>query len=225
MPKYDASIRMFDVNDGVNKKKCRMCQVFKSASDFYFHPTNSDRLSRFCRICHKVEMQRRYKVNPEPTKRRARNRDAVLRNNPRHRLSRLLERVRQLSNIPCDLTLDYLHGLYNQQEGLCSLTHRVMSLGKGEDGLAEMNAMSIDRWKPGLGYVKGNVCLITIQANIAKNRWSIVDLIEFCNDILKTRQTNPNNWGMLPINVVSCKEVSSITYAPQYSFVSLKDLL
>jgi hypothetical protein len=117
----------------------------------------------------------------------------------------MLERIRQLDDIPCNLTLDYMHGLYNSQRGLCSLTHRVMSLGEGEDRIADINAMSVDRLEPKLGYVKGNVRLVTIQANIAKNKWNITDLMAFCNDVIKAINNRPEDWGIPPKDI---KEVN-----------------
>jgi hypothetical protein len=211
MPAYDPSIRQFDVNEGVNKKKCRMCQVFKTTDNFYYHPFNSDRLSSLCRECQRADAKRRYAANPTPTKQRSRNRDLVLRRNPRHRLSRMLERIRQLKDMPCDLTLDYLHGLYNSQKGLCSFTHRVMTLGEAENGMADINAMSVDRLEPKLGYVKGNVRLITIQANVAKGRWSITDLMEFCNDLLRALENSSDTWGVPPKDVVDCHDVIRVS--------------
>lgn len=195
MPKYDATTRLFDVKEGVNKKKCRMCQLFKTLDQFYKHPSNSDGLSSLCKVCHREDSTRRYNANPIPFRQKSRAREMALRTNPRYRLSRLLERVRQLDSVPCDLTLEYLHQLYLTQEGRCALTGWTMTLGESTDGMATPDAMSIDRVIGSRGYVVGNVRLVVSQINFAKHRFDDGQLLDLCTAVVKHFHESPDTWG------------------------------
>jgi hypothetical protein len=198
MPAYDPTIRQLNVNGSVNKKRCRECQAFKSPAEFYFHPSNSDRLSALCCVCQSADSKQRYRNNPTVFKERSKARRITFRNDARFKLSILLEKKRQLwynENVPCDLTLDYLHGLYIAQEGKCVLTGLEMFIGEGDGNLAKAEALSIDRVKSELGYTIGNVRLVIHQVNMARSRFDDVQLLDLCTAVVKCFHANPDGWG------------------------------
>jgi hypothetical protein len=70
-----------------------------------------------------------------------------------------------------------------QQEGKCALTGRKMTLG--ESGTKkDKDLLSVDRINHNLPHVKGNVRLVTYQANLARNIFTDEELLEFCWDVV-----------------------------------------
>lgn len=80
-------------------------------------------------------------------------------------------------SIPCNITVDDLHFPTH-----CPILGIVLSRG---DGKAANNSYSIDRIIPELGYVKGNVMIISHLANVMKNSASKEMLLKFCENAPK----------------------------------------
>lgn len=89
----------------------------------------------------------------------------------RRRLSKLCSMAKnraQNKNLNFNITKEYLWYLWEEQEGCCALTGQEFDLTKwGQKGQVNPRAPSVDRIKPNLGYVEGNVRLITYHMNIA----------------------------------------------------------
>ncbi len=73
------------------------------------------------------------------------------------------------------ITLPYLLKLWEDQGGRCKIT------GKKMEHKASLFAVSIDRIESDHGYVPGNVQLVCMAINLAKNRYSNADIIHFWN--------------------------------------------
>jgi hypothetical protein len=71
----------------------------------------------------------------------------------------------------CDLTLEYLAELWIKQQGRCALTGVAMSFSAGSQSDKNPMSCSVDRIDNSLGYVKGNVRLLTHWANNTKSTW------------------------------------------------------
>lgn len=80
-----------------------------------------------------------------------------------------------------NLTLDFLLELWNLQRGRCALTGWELSLRNGQNDL--LKTASLDRIDSTRGYVEGNVQFVVILANLAKNRCSVQELVEFCKAV------------------------------------------
>jgi len=80
------------------------------------------------------------------------------------RIRRLKHRCK-VAGVQCTLTHDDLIGLWNKQGGKCALSKEPLLLGSE---LANPMACSIDRVKPSLGYVPGNVRLVAFWINSAR---------------------------------------------------------
>jgi len=84
--------------------------------------------------------------------------------------------------LPCTITGADVAVLFDVQNGKCALTGRTLVFGsKGQ----QRDSLSIDRIEPALGYVNGNVRLVTYQANMARGMFSDEELVSFCRAILK----------------------------------------
>lgn len=90
---------------------------------------------------------------------------------PRRRLQKLCSMAKNRSRtkkLAFDLDAEYLFSLWEDQEGRCALTGIPFDLEQwGTKGQVNPNTVSVDRIIPSLGYVKGNVRLITYHLNIA----------------------------------------------------------
>lgn len=102
--------------------------------------------------------------------------------NSKNKVSRLLWAARKRAksqNLPFDITEDDIqiptHCPYLGIE-LCNSSPR---------GSARNNVASLDKIVPELGYVKGNVEVISHQANTMKNDASKEELVQFAHEILK----------------------------------------
>ncbi len=72
-------------------------------------------------------------------------------------------------NLPFDLDIEYLVKLWEDNEGCCVLTGIPFDLRSNRIVTNQINpnTVSLDRIHPKLGYVKGNVRLITYHMNVA----------------------------------------------------------
>jgi hypothetical protein len=88
--------------------------------------------------------------------------------------------------IPFNISHEYLIGLWEGSEGKCKISNRSFDLTPtAKFGQVNMNAPSIDRIIPKLGYVQGNVRLVTYHVNVALSEFGIESLKVLCNDIIK----------------------------------------
>ena len=89
-----------------------------------------------------------------------------------------------------DISRAYLQELYNEQNGKCGLTGRDMVMTRKDTRSEErINTCSVDRIDNSKGYIKGNIRLITLQANSAKWTGSDEDLLSFCRDVIRTHDS------------------------------------
>lgn len=87
----------------------------------------------------------------------------------------------------CDLTIQQLKELWENQKGICPYTGWQLELPKHRTSRSPRVA-SLDRIDSSKGYVLGNVQYVSMMANFAKNNFTIEEMAEFCDAIKK-------NWG------------------------------
>lgn len=76
--------------------------------------------------------------------------------------------------LPYDIDKEYLWQLWEINEGCCALTGQLFDLTNwGEKGQVNPQAPSVDRINPKLGYVKGNIRLITYHMNISLSDFGV----------------------------------------------------
>ncbi len=91
--------------------------------------------------------------------------------------------------VECDFDTDYLLSLFHNQNGRCHYTGLDMlwdNYGKGK-GHGSPDSMTVDRLTPAEGYVRGNIVLCTLKANMAKNDRTEDAFYAFCEQVLKVR--------------------------------------
>jgi len=87
------------------------------------------------------------------------------------RLAKLVSMAKgraKVKSVPFNLTKQYIISLWDINKGCCLLTEQPFDLQKQDiKGQVSPEAPSIDRIIPSLGYVEGNVRLITYHMNVA----------------------------------------------------------
>lgn len=104
------------------------------------------------------------------------------------RLQHLMCNIRERSKrfgYKIEIDRDYLLSIYELQKGLCALTNEPFDLTCRNGGVVNPYSMSIDRIDSNLGYVPGNVRIVCSMANMAKGRWTDIELIKFCKQIVE----------------------------------------
>lgn len=86
-----------------------------------------------------------------------------------------------------DLSLRYLTNLWLTQKGRCAISDVIMSPHSGHYNEKNPYRISIDRVNNNLGYVKGNVRLLTHFMNNAKSTWDDDLLFEFAKGAVQKR--------------------------------------
>ncbi len=76
-----------------------------------------------------------------------------------------------------DLTLEFLHELWDKQNGRCAVTGLVLLTMS-----TNICSASIDRVDPDIGYLQSNVILTCQWVNMGRNRTSIEDFKKILND-------------------------------------------
>lgn len=152
-------------------RTCNICEKFQSWDNF---PTRSDRPGKrrtVCRDCKKLGQRRRYAKHKET-------------NFFRWKTTVTKSRSQKL-RVPFDLDPEYLESIWT---GFCPIT------GQQLDMITERtseSAAELDRFKPELGYIKGNVHFLSRKMNRIKNN---VDIEELRNLIkwMETVDNDPN---------------------------------
>lgn len=90
---------------------------------------------------------------------------------------------RKKKNGSTDFDIHYLKEVWDSQEGICPFAGIKMSLRTMKDSLKSRitpYSASVDRIDNSLGYIRGNIRFICHMANIARNRYSDEQVVEFC---------------------------------------------
>lgn len=183
-------------NQGIGKL-CKVCN--NPAGDnviFGFHKYKDkngityNREKYTCKTCEAKAAKQYRSQNPEriaKTKNEYRDSNHGIRWHVQDRISTW----RKSSNVPSDLTVDYLVDLYYSQQGLCYYSGAHMIIG-WIDGKVQPNTLSLDKIIPEKGYVKGNVVWCTYLVNTMKQNSSEEEFIAMIYKILHKGAPMPN---------------------------------
>jgi len=149
-------------------KVCGTCQKRKRDSSFYVDPRRPGETRSYCKGCARKQRDSWYRANRA---RRAATSNAYRRRNPeRHLLMRA--RARALAGgLPFDLELADI-----VIPSVCPLLGMEL---RTEPGPLVPHAPTLDRIRPELGYVRGNVWVVSARANLIKQdaTWQELDTV------------------------------------------------
>jgi len=89
------------------------------------------------------------------------------------------------NNRGCNITVEYLKKLWQEQNGICSLSGKELILPIDSDGWLKTDPYnaSLDRIDNSKGYIEGNVRFIAFMANVARLTFTDEQLKEFCKNV------------------------------------------
>ncbi len=145
-------------------KKCTKCGIEK---DLTCYGKNRNRLRSECKDCAAIIKSKYYYENGGKEKKAVSNKKWYYEN----RLNNLLKRARDRAkekNIPFDITAEDI-----TIPETCPVLGIQLQLG---EKVVCNNSPSLDRIKPELGYVKGNIQVLSYRANTLKNNATVEEL-------------------------------------------------
>lgn len=164
-------------------KVCKRCKFEKKEEEFSFVKNGTDKRKASCKKCHAADVRERYAKNPAPALRYAKE----SRKNPEVRV-RINKKRNETRRQKPSLTLWRLAKLRARQKGLpfnieledvevpshCPIFGIELRWGCGKRQKDE--SPTVDRIIPSLGYVKGNVKVISWRANRIKSDATLQEL-------------------------------------------------
>lgn len=98
-----------------------------------------------------------------------------------------LRNVKQRKKRECNLTLEYLKELWDDQSGRCPYTgwelKNMRTMDYNDQLPLTPDRASLDRIDSSKGYIKGNVQFVALIAQHAKHTFAETDLISFCKSV------------------------------------------
>ena len=179
-------------------QKCRICGESKPLTDFgpaksikssAFNANVTPEIKRECRVCLALQAKawRAQNKGYDGT-----GRFAQFKGDSRKLVSAICTRVGQAKsnnkrcNRPFNITMEYMLKLWEQQQGRCKYTNQELFIEKEHPA-----TLSIDKIKPELGYVEGNVQWVAWAVNRAKGDLDEELFIKMCSAVVKGATTIP----------------------------------
>lgn len=169
-------------------KRCSKCNEIKPESEFTKNKNRPDGLTVWCKSCNKKARDSYYLLNKNKIKKRVKkfkeeNKEHLLNQSKiyraRYRVKRMLYAARYRAKslgLPFDIDIEDV-----TIPEYCP----VLKIKLNTDCNAQTrNSPSLDRIIPKLGYVKGNVKVMSWQANTMKNDASVEELKNFAEWVL-----------------------------------------
>lgn len=150
---------------GPKSRVCKTCNIRKGINFFEISKTYRARICRSCR-----QSAKRKKISETPY---------AYTNNL---YGQLLHRRKKTHDFNIDK--EYLHKLYDLQEGRCLYTGIMMTHIKDGTGY-HLSNISIDRIDNTQGYIEGNIALVCLACNMMKYTMDLKDLVKWCKLIAK----------------------------------------
>lgn len=174
--------------DQADLKSCSKCGVRHPRSQFYKHTRTADKLTSWCKGCYKVSRDAYYQENKERAAAlsavwREKNRESInekrrakKREDPRKTMYASAKHRARKGGIPFDIDLD---DIVIPDE--CPVLRKPFDFGNTKQ---ERMSPSLDKIDPTLGYVKGNIQVISWLANTMKNDATEEELMAFAQWVI-----------------------------------------
>lgn len=169
--------------------KCSKCKLIKEKKDFHLNKSSKTGYSQYCKICKKEydsqyrqgdKIQNLYKSKTYRDRRKEYSKKRRSESNEKTMLLSAKARAKKMG-LPFNLIeSDIIIPEFCPLLGI-KLERKEQSDKSG----FIYSSPSLDRIIPELGYVKGNIMVISMKANSMKYNASIEELIKFSHNILK----------------------------------------
>lgn len=114
---------------------------------------------------------------------------------PKWRIMRLVssaKRRARMKDVPFNISSEYLTNMWIEQKGKCCISGRDFDLLPSPERVNK-NAPSLDRIIPELGYVVGNLRLVTWQINASISEYGFENFMAICQDVINFNKDNRVN--------------------------------
>ena len=157
-------------------KVCKECDIEKPSEEFHKNKSTSDGLHTLCKPCNNQKANKWVKDNLDTVvaKKRLRRQDV------RKSLLEAAQNRARVKSLPIDITVNDII-----IPDVCPVLGIELTKSSGR---AKPNSPSLDRIVPALGYVKGNIQVISNKANTMKNNATADELYLFAMWILKQKE-------------------------------------
>jgi hypothetical protein len=188
------AVNNIPLSNSVGYKKCGTCGETKSVTEFFKRGDGLNNYRSDCKDCHiqknnphSLACHKRKNIE-DPTRYSNNRRRAYVRARSEFLdCMRMAFHVRrrqcEAKGIVFEITPEYVKDVYEMQDGLCALTGRKLLWGQGG---WHRDTLSVDRIEASLGYVEGNIRLVTYQANRARGEFTDGQFLQFCQDVIAT---------------------------------------
>lgn len=156
------------------KLLCHICGEYKDSSEFqnhtyYAYRNNKDKRCRKCKLEQNKQARENY------------SEDVKLQKVLQERWLGAKDRA-TTKGIPFSISKEDLVDLWNNQDGLCSISKIPMTfeLDKGR----VFTNVSLDQKNPGQGYTKDNIQLVCSAVNQLKSNWDMDTVLYICKQIV-----------------------------------------
>ena len=166
-------------------KKCSKCGEIKSISAFHLDATMGDGRRSHCKSCRKVYSSE-YWRRPEVKKSRSQRRRGWNKKHPRKRMITHTRRRARKAGIPFNLKYTDI-----VIPDICPALGIPLFRGNGR---VCANSPTLDRIVPEIGYVRGNVIVVSHKANAMKNNATLEEmqrLVAFYEEIITDWRLGP----------------------------------
>ena len=171
-------------------KTCKTCGETKPLSEFYKSPANRDGLKGDCKTCYQAKrstpeakarknaaQNKKYHSDPSYAHKKNEHQRSWQKSNPfKAALPSYRHRAKK-RGVPFNLDVDYLEAIW---VGVCPVFGTKLDLPHSKNhakGAHSKHQPSLDRIRPDMGYVKGNVIWISSTANLIKSDASSADIL------------------------------------------------
>lgn len=178
----------------MKNKLCCKCKCEKSVEEFYKDCHTKSGFSYTCKMCHalydkkeqerKNELKRKNRANSEYRKLEYLRNKANNESKREHYLYRGAKARAKKAGIPFNIEVSDII-----IPDICPLLNIPLekTIKKGNP-----YTISLDKIDPNKGYVKGNIMVMSLKANVMKNNASLSELKTFSNNVLNLLNTD---WG------------------------------
>jgi hypothetical protein len=184
----------------VSDKTCTKCLLAKQLSEFAKSKLGKGGLRSTCRACERAYDRERKQL---PEMRAKINARIVQNNRSRHaadpikfRLLRMLNRAKtraRRDGVPFDIDYDYLYSILTEKCPALGIPFDWSFVGPNDEGVGGTPlpvSPSLDRFYPELGYVRGNVHIISHLANVMKNSGTVSQVVTLALWVMKIASIN-----------------------------------
>lgn len=170
-------------------KKCNKCNTDKELNEFHICKSNKDGFYNICKLC-KKEYDKKYRESEKITKlykskkyrdRKSEYRRFISKTKPERMIFIAAKARAKKYNIPFNITIDDI--VIPEKCPILEIPLYRKEYGKG--GSFQPNSPSLDKINPKLGYIKGNIMVISMKANAMKYNASEEELLLFSKNIIK----------------------------------------